>query len=246
MAEIGIEVERIVREVLAEMGLAAGQAANPAAPSNGQPKPADVPQVKAVLEKSPQDLVVRSRVVTLEQLPQKLNGYRRLVVPPRAVVTPAVQDLLHKNRMTVSYAAPEVAEADGRVRVVMVTLGSYDASSLAKTLVEDGFPIETQKLDCLIAASDLLAAEVRSNQAVGVLLTRHVSAALCLTNRLAKVRAVAGMNADQATADADACGANVLVLDPRAHGQFAARQMIRKFVRGAPRECPEVFKKRLG
>jgi hypothetical protein len=100
-------------------------------------------------------------------------------------------------------------------------------------------------MDCLIRATDQLAAELASD-ATGLLVTAYPAAAVCLANRHAGVRAILGTRADTVAHDAQSVGANLLVVDPTALGFFAIKQMASRFLRGGPRPCPEVFRKRLG
>lgn len=73
------QVERIVFEVirrlrLLESGAAAGMAVTPN--SNGR------------------DLSLKERVITMRSIEGRVSGVKRLVVPSRAIVTPAVKDEL--------------------------------------------------------------------------------------------------------------------------------------------------------
>ena len=45
------------------------------------------------------ELRIEERVVTLRAIEGRLNGVSRLLVPPRAVVTPAVKDELKKRKI---------------------------------------------------------------------------------------------------------------------------------------------------
>jgi hypothetical protein len=234
MVEPTSQIERVVLEVLSEMGLAPGtgsQAAGGAAPARG----------------ADGDLVLDRRVVSLAELPEKLDGVRRLVVPPGAVVTPSVRDLLNRNHVSLAFGASPLAPAAGSVRAIVIAVGPrYDPDPLLKALGGEGFAVDARRMDCLIAATDQLAAELRAGGTVGVLLTRHAAAAVCLANRLAGVRAVHATTLENLAADADAVGANLLVIDPGSQGFVPTRQMITSFVRGGVRPCPEVFRQRLG
>ena len=113
-------------------------------------------------------------------------------------------------------------------------------------LAREGLNVEHAALDCLIAATDQLAAEVAKPDTLGVLLTPHTAAGLVpgesargrsRGRRAAMRRAVA--------AAAAAVGANLLVADPRAGTFFQLKQMVTEFCRGGVRPCPEVFRARL-
>jgi hypothetical protein len=65
------DVERIVLEVIRRLGLVGGPSAS-----------------------APTELALSERVVTMREIEGKLAGVNRLVVLGRAVVTPAVRDVL--------------------------------------------------------------------------------------------------------------------------------------------------------
>lgn len=75
------QVERIVLEVIRRLGVLG--TANKAIETTT----------------TPQDLVVRERVVTLGLLDGRLAGARRLVVEQKAIVTPAVIDELKQRKI---------------------------------------------------------------------------------------------------------------------------------------------------
>ncbi len=127
----------------------------------------------------------------------------------------------------------------------MVSGVDFDPTSLLAALAREGFQATPSTSDCLIAATDHLAAEIQQGDALGVLLTRHAAAGLCLANRLAGVRAVGGIEAPAVAAATAAVAANLLVVDPRAGTFFQLKQAITEFSRGGVRTCPEVFRKRL-
>ena len=102
--------------------------------------------------------------------------------------------------------------------------------------------MEPVALDCLIVATEQLAAETARSDTLGVLLTPHTAAGLCLANRLRGLRAVTGGDAPAVAAAAAAVGANVLVVDPRAGTFFQLKQMVAEFCRGGVRPCPAVFR----
>lgn len=259
MAEPSIDIDRVVREVLAELGLgpemaetggsAAGvdrrggeQAleAKPPVAQGGEQAPAAKPLV------AQGDLVLTARVVTLSEVEGRLDAVRRLVVPPQAVVTPAVRDELASKSVTLAYGSP-VAQQAVPVRLVLVAVGKrLDATPLVRALAGGGIRVEEHRLDCLIAAADRLADELVKPDTLGVLLTRHTAAGLCLANRLRGVRAVLGTDAAAAAQAVSSVGANLVVVDPTATGPFQLKQIVTEFCRGGTRQCPQVFRERLG
>jgi hypothetical protein len=76
------EIDRIVREVLRRLAAMTPSPAKPAAAT----------------------LTVGSRVVTMTELKNKLDGIERVEVPHRAVVTPAAKDYLRERGVQLVYA----------------------------------------------------------------------------------------------------------------------------------------------
>jgi hypothetical protein len=224
------EIERIVREVLAEMG-----ASPPLAASQG-PVAAEG------------DVVVACRLVTLAAVADQLASARRLVVPPHAVVTPAVRDELRRRSVPLVRAPLAASHTSaGLPRLVLLAARTRrDPTPLAEALGREGIEVCRLSADCLIAATDQLAGEVTRPGTLGLLWTRHTAAGLCLANRHPGVRAVLAAGLPGTAAAVRAVAANVLVLDPLAATGFQQRQMVGEFCRGGVRPCPEKFKNRLG
>lgn len=230
------QIEQIVRQVLAELGLGPAAAVPSASPAPAVVAPQPAAKDEGVW-------TVASRVVTLADLPERWNGVRRVVVTTGAVVTPAVVDELQRKNVALAFGPADARPQASGQPVVLAVAGSYDVAPLAKALGGEGYAINVQQYNCLIKATDELAQVVAERPAV--LLTRHTAAALCLANRHAALRAVLGARPESVGRDADAVGANLLVLDT-AQGFYALRQTARQFLRGGLRQCPEVFRSRLG
>ncbi len=264
MIDPTFDIERVVREVLAELGLAPAAEAAPcdrapelprvveSAPSCSTPGTAEVapsvpePVCAAPAAPSPDELFLSGRVVTMGELPDRLDAVRRVVVPRGAVVTPAVRDELIRRNITLTFADMSEGRPAAPVRLVVVATGTrFDPTALAAGLTRDGLNVEHSASDCILASTDQLAAEVAKPNTLGLLLTRHTAAGLCLANRLGGVRAVAGADAPTVAAAAAAVGANLLVADPKAGTFFQLKQMITEFCRSGVRACPDVFRARL-
>lgn len=190
-----------------------------------------------------------SRVVTLAELDGRLaNGVRRVVVSQRAVVTPSVRDELRRRNVELVYgeAKPNGAPQAAAATLAVVIHGNpADAEGLTKALANDGIPVESHATDCILAATDQLAKRLADGTPLGLLLTKHTAAAVCLANRLPAVRAVLGFDPATVARDAAAVGANLLVVDPARNGLFRAKQIIGQFYRQGPQGCPKVFQERL-
>jgi len=239
MAEPSIDMEKVVRQVLAELGLTPPQAS------------ADAPQRRQPSGSAPGEpngeLSVASQVVTMAELQGRLEGIRRLVVPPRAVVTPSVRDELHRRKITLVYERRGPAASAGSVRLVAMVLGSrFDPAPLVRALENEGIEVDMRRTDCLVDATDQLADVVAKPNVLGLLVSTCPGIGLCLANRHRGVRAVLGIDAATASADAASVGANLLVVNPLAAGFLQLKQMVARFCREGPRECPELLRERLG
>lgn len=242
MADSPIDIERVVREVLAEMGYGDAPPAHDApkaAPSASAEQPAPAAEGG--------QLCVSSRMVTMAELADRLGGVRRVVVAADAMVTPLVRDELQRRSVALVYEQPRPApRAPEAARLVLVVHGrSFDPAGLVRSLQADGIAADPRRTDCVMAACDLLAAELAGGKAVGAVLTRHAAAALCLANRLAGLRAVLGTGAAETAEAAESVGANVLVVSPRSVSPYQLRRVLGDFCRAGVRRCPEVFGQRL-
>ncbi len=250
MSQTTIDIERVVREVLAELGAVGDNGAQrPATAVAGDDAailaPPQLPS-RSVDSNDSADLVVDARVVTMNEVLGRLASVRRVVVSRGAIVTPAVRDELIRRGIALTHADSSNGRSAAPVRLVVITTGTdFEPAALAAGLVREGLKVECSASDCLISATDQLAAETAKPDTLGVLLTRHTAAGLCLANRLPGVRAVTGVDAPTVAAATAAVGANLLVADPQAGTFFQLKQMATEFCRCGVRPCPDVFRDRL-
>ena len=264
MSPSTVDIELVVREVLAQLHAAPCDAApqalhteRPATAVAGSsaatpsgPQSRGVGEAGGVGESSesntaPFTLSVSARVVTMNNVAGRLDSIRRVVVSREAIVTPAVRDELLRRGIALECAKSANGDPATVHLSLMISGIDFDAATLMAALAREGFLVAQSNSDCLIAAGDRLAEEIRQHDTLGVLLTRHAAAGLCLANRLPGVRAVGGIDAPAVAAASAAVGANLLVVDPRTGTFFQLKQAITEFARGGVRPCPEVFRKRL-
>jgi hypothetical protein len=191
-------------------------------------------------------LALSARLVTLEEIDGRLAGIRRVVVSPQAVITPAVRDALRQRNIALSRlpTAPDAPAATLRLFIVAART-KFDPKLLGGALHNESIEIHTHSTNCLLDATDRLAGELAQPNTLGLLLTPHTAAALCLANRQSGVRAVLGSNSNSVVRDLGSVGANLLIVDPQSNGMFKLSQMAGEYCRGGIRPCPEVFQKRL-
>ncbi len=172
------DVERIVRQVLAELS-----------------------RTSATRTASGGELVLTKRVVSAADVEGRLNGVSRVVVQRGAVFTPAARDELRKHQVTVASAVQKSA-ATGTVALA-VDDDAYDVQPLLAALLSDNVQLERLGPTTLLPAIEQLCQRVTRGQ-WGLLITRVSSAALCLANRRAGVRAALGTDVPAVAAAVEA------------------------------------------
>ena len=250
MVQRAADIERIVRDVLADLGLVPGggessvsEATSTAATASPLPAPKKQP---TPVTRPVGDVVVADRVVTLAGVGTRLASARRLVVPSRAVVTPAVRDELRRRKVALVFEETTEGTATGK-RVALTVLGSrIDPKPLAEELERQGIAVDMQQFDCLIRANDDMARRLAGAGTVGVMLSNYGAIAMCLANRHQGVRAILASNESRTAADAVSVGANMLVLEPRQIAPDAMRQIVAAFCLEGPGDCPKELQDRLG
>ncbi|MBI3468817.1 MAG: hypothetical protein HY000_37920 [Planctomycetes bacterium] len=229
-------IERIVREVIAKLS-AAEMAPHEA---NGETELcAGLPTPHQREQRTSEELVLSARVVTLGEL-DRLDGVKRLVVPPRAVITPAARDLLRQRGVDVAYALPR--SGTKRRLAVGSSKDGRDPAALIQRLKAEGIEVErvanTGLGEMVAEVADLVARSAH----LGLVWTAHTTAALCLANRHHGVRAVCGADATILQQAIQAVGANVLIIRPGSLSDFQLRRLMSEFCNGTP-TCPREYEK---
>lgn len=247
MADAQLDIDRIVREVLRRLQeqLPGAGAAGPEkqAPDGANPHGSVPPATAAPAPCPPTDrrtLAVGERVVTLATLAGRLDGVQRVRVSPGSLVTPAVRDELRKRQIELvrgAASAPATVPTDVPF-VVGVAAVSQDAGALVSNVCGELGADRCVPSGGLIDVVQALARAVVDQRQRAVLLTSQPVAAVCLANRRRGVRAAWGCHAAAVSQAVQTLGANLLVLDPAAHGVHELRRMVQQFVHGGPPECP--------
>lgn len=252
MANSTAEIERIVREVLIDLGWTAQPEDVPVATGDAPKSEAEAKTAKpaaepAVPARPAGDVVVAQRVVTLVDLGERIHAAQRLVVPPGAVVTPSVRDELRRRNVSLVFENAVSPTTSGLAPVAMTVLGSkIDPKPLVDELERAGHAVDLQRTDCLVRATDDMADQLKQGNTAGVLLTNYGAIAMCLANRHRGVRAVLASDESRAAADAVSVGANLLVVEPRRTAPETVRRIVTAFCRQGPGQCPEDLRDRLG
>ena len=211
-------IERIVRDVLAQL----------AAEKGGKPNEITVAG----------RLTVSERLVTLAALERRLDGVRELVVPAKAVITPAARDRLRELKIGLAFEQTSPGPViDGPTIVLGIAETNYEAAGLVEALSREGLAIERLAKTGLVTVVGEMCDEVHKGGKPAVLLTTSREAALCLANRQRGVRAVAVHDLGALRKSVAAVGANFLVIDPSGKGLSVLARLVREFV-AAPKHCP--------
>ena len=233
------EIERVVREVIAGLDAAQSKEEKKKPEVGREQPPASAPRPSTVNNQQ-STLLLSSRAVTMNDIAGRLDGVRRVVISRKAIVTPAVCDELIRRGIALERTDAQ-EDRPAAIRLSLVSMGvEFDSAAISGVLAREGFRTDHAAFDCLIAATDRLAEDILQPETLGVLLTRHVVAGLCLANRHSGVRAAADVSAIAAI------GANLLIVDPRELIFFRLKQIITDFGRGGVRACPKSLSERLG
>ncbi len=223
------EIERIVREVLAEMaGSFAGRQIIKSSSVGGE-------------------LVLENKVVSVAELADRLSGVTRVAVPRGAIFTPAARDELRKRNIAIaSRVSPVPGSATSHTLVVGMADTSYNPAALVQMLGSDRMKIERLPSVGLINIVEELCEHVTKGGTSGLLITEQSAAALCLANRQRGVRAVLGQSVSAVRHASAAVAANFLVIDPTGKGLFELRQMVRTLTQCKQNEYPPALRQKLG
>jgi hypothetical protein len=226
-----LNIDEIVREVFARLAATAN------APSAG-PKAVQANGAAG-------ELVLSAKVVSLAELEGRLNGARRVVVARGAIITPAARDLLKRQSIDVAYAI--AAAAGFRHRLLFgVAETRYEPAVLVRSLVQEGTAVERLANSGVAGVVGEMCDGVAKGGQLGLLMTDQSAAAICLANRRPGVRAALGVDKRQIAAAVAEVGINFLVIAPQRHGLFEIKQMMKEFLTGGPRVCPNGLRERLG
>lgn len=188
-------------------------------------------------------LIVAERVVTIEGLRGKLDQVRRVQVRPKAVVTPAVRDLLREKKIVLEVGAATTAKADRPV--VRLAAGvadtTFNTAGVLRSLSNTGVNVEQLARTGMKTVVSELADQVRKNGSLALLFTEQTLAAVCLANRFPGVRAAAGGCVPSVEKAQKAIGVNLLVVNPRGKSASELENIVKTFCRNGSPACPELL-----
>jgi hypothetical protein len=257
-----LKVDDIVREVLAQIAghkpTTATVQPEPNSTKSKETKPDPRPTTDIALT----DIVLTEKVISVLEVSSRLAGAKRVVVRPKAIVTPAARDWLRERRVELVFDSdtkgsggsnqakndkPAAAKGSQPTRSLALAVANmkFDSSSLVRALARDGIQTEQLARVGLTGTIDELGSLVGRGSQLGWLLTGEVAAAACLANRQRGVRAAVAATAGDVREAIRSLGVNLLVVNPASQTFWQLLNMGRAFLGGGPRECPAEFAQRL-
>lgn len=241
-----VEIDRIVREVLAELPRGRSSAPSQAlgrASANG----------RAVVGTAQPPARTRRAVITLGDLDGRLDGEPELVVPSDAIVTPSVRDHLKERGIRLKRAAVErdanPATANERPPVsagswgYVIVQGSGLAEGAIHAVARQGTPLVSIAADGFAEAIRTCAEGIAHGRVRGaIVFCDDAALAACAANMRPGVRAVVGESAQQVTRVLQSLAANVLVVEPAGKTLHELRNVLRAFCSSerSPQPSPDV------
>jgi len=186
---------------------------------------------------------IAGSVISLADVEGKLTNVTALAVGPRAVVTPAVRDLLRQRKIEL-VRDEAVARRTGSNDVatkpniaVAVAAKSYAAGRLVERIRRDGYAVQQLAQAGLAAAVRELGDEAAKGGTRGLLITEDADLAVIALNRTRGVRAIAGEDVAATARATGAVGANVLVVDPQRKNDFLIERLTKVWLTAKPTTC---------
>ena len=234
-----LDIDAIVREVLQRLAQIEVAAA-PGHKADGGGRKAEGGGRKADANAADGVLLVREHVVSVAQIEGKLTDVERVKVSPRAVVTPAVRDLLREKNIKLELTSAGLSRTKATRLVVGMAETAFHPAPVLRKL--DSVQTELLARTGLATVVAELADEVRKSGSLGLLLTSQPQAALCAANRFAGVRAawadcVSGVEKAKQT-----IGVNLLIVDPQGKSATELEPMLTAFCSGGPTACPAALR----
>ena len=185
---------------------------------------------------------VSSKVISLAQL-DKLGSAKRLVVPEKAVITPAVRDEIRRRQIEIvtENAIPNTPNSSAKLKVWLALHAQKKEPTVILDYLAKNYEFEKTAFECVLetmqAASEILRAE--TNRTSCIVLSEYSAAAVCVANRKENIRAVLGTEPNTLKIDAEQIGANLLVIDPIRSGLYKTQAMVKSFLADGVRKVPK-------
>ena len=235
------EIERMVRDVLSRLTAAA-----PAPMSNYSNLPSAVvlPSQEKIAElRTRGALELTGRVIALGDVDGRLAEITQLVVDPKAVVTPAVRDMLRQRKIALvrQAAGAKNSPVTKRSIAIAVAASRFDATRLVDTLRRDGYGVQQLAQAGLASAVRELADEAARGGMRALLIADEAEVAVVAANRRNGVRAVHCDDPQEAAQATAAVDANLLVVRPIGKSEYLLQRIVAAWLAVRPSVGNEVL-----
>jgi len=222
------EIRALVAEVIRRLRTA-GPAAGTAAP------PASAPSVAAPAAASgsaPGSARIAERVIAVATIDRLPAGTARIVVDPRAVITPSARERLADLGIAVDRgSAPTAPAVVARPFLLARVDCPADAAAGAVRIARALPGVQQLPATGMRDVIEALSLQASRDAARGLVLTGRPALALVLANRSRSLRAVTGRDPGAMLAAARETAANLLVANPREWSPGALERVAVEFAR---------------
>lgn len=184
-------------------------------------KPALAPPASSLLA---DEVTILERVITAEVLLRDLRGARRVVIAPKALLTPTAQDVIRSRRLEIvrQSAAPRAASATPRRRWLIVVGQALPGVTAAVGAWRNaGGLLETTLVGTAAeAAARAISAICRGEADEVLVISTQPESVACLANRNEAVRGVVLVDAAAVSRLRESLRPNVWVVDATPRGNF--------------------------
>jgi len=203
------EIERLVREVLAQL-----------APTTAPPAPGAT------------ELWLEQSVVSVQDLEGRLAQVQQIVVPAKAIITPAARDVLRERGIDVRRASEMVTKpSQQRTMLLGVAATRFDPTAVITQLRRRGVQTEQIARTGLKTVVAELAEEATKGGRRVWLLTEATHEAVCLANRTAGVWAAAAQHRGELADARKAIELNFLITNPTKSTAFQQTQLGQEYAK---------------
>ena len=193
-----------------------------------QVAPARVPEPRSTAP-NPGEVHLSDRVITLESLKEQLSSAKTVVVHPKAIVTPAVKDLLRQQSIRLVRQLPSATSKATRPAPLLLVSSEAQHSVLSKRVCS--------QQATTIVASDAVSTvtEIIQNLAEGKLgavwCSSHPFASVAATYGQTSLRAVQLFDLQDLPRAIEQAQPNLLILDCRTWNTPAIANLVRNWYR---------------
>lgn len=203
------QIERLVREVLAQLA----------------PMPA--PRAEATTE-----LWLEQSVIAVRDLEERLAQVKQVVVPAKAILTPAARDFLKERGIQVRRATVVTPKASRPTTLLLgVAETRHETTAVISQLRQRGVQVEQLARTGLKTVVAELAIEASRGGRRAWLLTEATHEAVCLANRTPGVWAATAQHRGELAAARKAIPLNFVITNPAASTTFQQTQLAQEYAK---------------